>query len=626
MGKRKKETRRLPWYLEEPGFHNYIKAPMVTLDLETTNLDKGDPRTAGNRHVLGVVDGEVLRGMDLENRLATLSQEPMVLAAHNAKFELGWLIRMGIDLDNILVWDTMIGEYVLAGNRQWPLDLDSVAKRYGVEGKERTVDALMKGGVCPSEIPEKWLEDRCLADVRATRAIAEAQMESFRDTALGQVFFTRCIVTPVLASIEAEGMTLDQERVEEEYLRCVEEQHALTGELVELYGAVNFRSGKQVAELLYDKLGFPELTNKRGEPRRTATGARMTDAATLLALKAKTKAQRKFLDLRGRYGQVNARLTKSLEFFKGVCDNYGGTFYGNFNQCVTQTHRLSSSGRKEDINGEKKGVQFQNLPREYKRLFRSKVRGWKVVEIDGAQLEFRVAGILGGDLQVCRDVLTDADIHRYTASVLFKRPEAEITKEQRTAAKAETFAPLYGANSGDAKRKAYIEAFHEKYNEVYKTQQGWVQEVLREGKLVTPWGLVFYWPGTKVERDGYIANSTSIFNYPIQSFATADIIPVSMVYLFWRIKEKGVRARIVNTVHDSTPTEVHPEDVDKLREVAISSFLEDTYKYILNVYGIEIRIPLGIGFTVGEHWGEGEEEKISQPFLGTLLEEEPWNS
>jgi len=64
-----------------------------------------------------------------------------------------------VDITEYLVWDTMIAEYVIYGNQRVPLDLDSVCKRWGLLGKERVIDALMQGGVCPSQMPQHLLSD-----------------------------------------------------------------------------------------------------------------------------------------------------------------------------------------------------------------------------------------------------------------------------------------------------------------------------------------------------------------------------------------------------------------------------------------------------------------------------------
>ncbi len=604
---------KLPFYLSDPRASWYDEVPWTCLDLETTNIEKGDPLVAGNRIVLSSF---TLDGLTLTTPMAmwpdALSKRPSVLVAHNAKFELGWMLREGVDIANILPWDTLLAEYVIAGNRRVPLDLGSVAKRYGFPGKEPVVDKLIKAGVCPSEIPRRWLEARVRYDVATTLSIARKQHEILKRDGLMNVFFTRCITTPVLAAIEREGMRLDPERVNEEYSAQLAARSALEQELDELTGGINLRSGKQVGEFLYDTLKFQEAKDRKGNPVRTVSGARGTSKKVLAKLKAETKEQKRFVKLQGEYSKANARITKALDFFRRVCAEHSGVFRGRFNQSVTQTHRLSSSGRRITFgDGRALGVQFQNLPREYKRLFRAE-DGRVLVEVDGAQLEFRVAGQLGGDAQVLADVVGGADIHRFTASVLAHKDEAEVTDKERTAAKEHTFKPLYGGNSGTTREVEYYEAFREKYKAVEQTQKSWCLKVLNEGKLRVASGLIFYWPGTGMSKSGYIDNTPSIYNYPIQSFATADIIPISLAYTYWGARHLDVR--IINTVHDSVVADVADEDVEAYKQVVQEAWLDRTYEFLRVVYGIRMTIPLAAGWKAGTHWGEGKEIKFTKAY------------
>ncbi len=604
----------LPFYLEEPSASWYDRVPWLCLDLETTNIEKGDPCVPENRVVLQARSaGGPALVVDVEPDSEHFSTAPRVLVAHNAKFELGWLMRYGVDVTHLLPWDTMLAEYVIAGNRRFDLSLGGTAKRYGLPGKEPVVDKLIKTGVCPSEIPRHWLEARVAYDVETTMAIARKQHEILKAEGLMNVFFTRCIVTPVLAAIEREGMTLDPARVREEHARVVGELAQVTEELDKMTGGINMRSGKQLGEYLYDTLKFEELTDRKGDPLRTAAGSRSTSKAVLEKLVARTPDQRRFVALQRDYAKLNARLTKALEFFSGVCREHGASFRGRFNQAVTQTHRLSSSGRRIAFaDGKQRGVQFQNLPREYKKLFTSRVEGRSLVETDGAQLEFRVAGQLGNDSRILADVESGADIHRFTASVLLQKPEHEVTDKQRTAAKPDTFKPLYGGMSGTEAQVRYYEAFREKYAECFATQTAWTYEVLNTKELRIASGLKFYWPDTKLKPapfkggKSYITNTPSIFNYPVQSFATADIIPISLVYTYWMSRD--IDAVLINTVHDSVVADVANEDLEQYKEIVKDAWLDKTYAYLKAVYGITMRVPLAVGMKIALHWGDTKDE------------------
>lgn len=598
-----------------PAWYDDASLPVLALDFETSNLDHGDPRTRANEIVMCCV---AKNGMPAGEVAAQTYQWPgrCILVAHNAKFELGWLKRLGVDTTDWLVWDTMIGEYVIAGNRKFDLSLDATCRRHGLPGKHSVVARMMDAGICPSEIPRHLLLARCNRDVDSVVAIARKQRKYMRANGLLPVMFTRCIVTPVLTEIEFQGMCLDKERVLEEHAKQTKIRAEAETALAALSNGANLRSGKQLGELVYGSLGFQEPCDKRGNILKTASGKPRTDEATLSGFKAKSPAQKAFLTAFRAHRGADSALTKSLDFFKGVVEERGGVFFGTFNQCVTKTHRLSSSGRRILVGGKQRGVQFQNLPRDYKRLFCAGAEGYVLVEADGAGLEFRVAGELGGDPVVLHSVESGEDVHRFTASVINGIPEEGVTSKQRTAAKAHTFKPLFSeGKTGTPREQRYYRAFKEKYATMTAEQERWVATAMKTGKLVLPSGLITYHK-LRVTASGYVEGANVVRNIPIQSFATADIIPVSLVYTFWGMREAGIDGAIVNMIHDSVVAYISSVDVDKYRQIVVDSFLDKTYRYLDLVYGRKMVVPLGVGFKAGKFWGEGEELKFSHKYDG----------
>lgn len=502
------------------------------------------------------------------------------------------------------------------GNQKLPKDLNSTAARYGVGEKEDGVAKLIKMGVNPANIPVDWLSRYCEQDVRITAAVfVQQRIKLFKRNQL-HLIYSRCLTTNALADIERHGVTLDKDRVYEEFENVKKERDQLQLELDRLadslgHGAINWRSGKQVGEFLYDTLAFRELTRGfRNEPDRTASGKRKADSPTIEQLKATTANQRSFKTLYKSLTKASARLTKSLNFFKTVVDEYDNTFYGVFNQGVTATHRLSSNGRRiKAKSGDEYSAQLQNLPREYKRLVRAKHDGWEIAEVDASGLEFRVAIDLGHDELGRQEVIDGADIHQNTFDALSERG---FPPKDRTDAKKYTFKPLYGGlgEEGSATR-AYSEFFQEKYKAIFDVQTSWTYEVLRDKELVTPYGMRFYWPFCKMNRWGRISNSTEIFNYPVQGFATAEIIPFVLVAAWHLLKDWNVR--IILTVHDSIILEVAPDvDREALKKLMFWCFTTAAYAYLESCYGYKMWCPLGAEFKIGSHWGEGKGEKYQE--------------
>jgi len=215
-----------------------------------------------------------------------------------------------------------------------------------------------------------------------------------------------------------------------------------------------------------------------------------------------------------------------------------------------------------------------------------------VGEIDGTQLEFRIAVHMGRDRVGLKNIRTKGfDVHRLTADTL---------GVDRQTAKASTFKPLYGGTGGTPEQREYFAAFKRTYKGIADTQRRWVLKTLQDKEFRTEYGLTFFFPGTRLMGSGWITNSTNIYNYPIQGFATAEIIPIALVCAWHRMA--NIKSFLVNTVHDSIIAELHPDEVGVWHEIAKQCFITDTYDVLRKLYGISLTIPLGVGVLVGSHW------------------------
>jgi DNA polymerase I-like protein with 3'-5' exonuclease and polymerase domains len=607
---------KLPQHVVNPDPEIYRSGNYLTVDFETTVYNRGLGLYPENSLVLAVwslgpahpayTDGTQHVSWENEYGLADLvehCQQADFIIAHNAKFELQWLTRCGLDITEVIVWDTMIAEYVIGGNRwQWAqLSLENCGKRHFGEGKLNIISKMFKSGQCSTEIPESWLLTYCRLDVSLTERLYHSQMALMKGTRLLPVTYTRCLATPALADLENNGMYLDKEKVASLCAQKEREYHDVVARLADVTGGINTNSTLQLREFLYETLGFDELRDRRGNELKTGSGLAKTDQVTISKLKCRTKAQREFLTLYVQSKELYNELTKYLRKFDECGEVVDGWLRAQFNQTNTRTHRLSSSGL--DYN-----TQFQNFPRAYKPLFTSRNKGWLVGEADGAQLEFRVAAHLGRDEVALDDIKQGTDIHSVTADII------GVTRQ---GAKAHTFKPLYGGRSGSPNEVRYYEFFREKYSGITATQQSWINEVLSTGELETEWGLRYYWPDTEMQRSGYVTNSTSICNYPVQAFATAEIIPIGLVYFWHYLKKSDLKMLIVNTVHDSIITELPPEEREDFAALSYRAMVEDTYSYIYRVYGIKLIVPLAAGVATGTHWGNSEAKENEAVYTAT---------
>lgn len=592
---------KLPQHIQNPNPDIYMSENYIVFDVETTNLEKGDCLVADNK--LLIITYKLPNSDKVEIAHWNEFQIPSwffdamescdFIVAHNAKFDLGWMARAGLSLEKIVVWDTQIAEYVLAGNRKMKLSLDASLQRHGRSSKNGYINRMIRAGVCPSELPDSMLDYYAIKDTEETHQLFLSQRQMIANKNLTRTMYTHCLFTPVLTDIETKGMQLDIERVSIVYNKVKEEYDDLVSDFNRIADNINFNSSVQVAEFLYDKLGFEEPKDRKGNPIRTAAGKRKADKSTIESLKAKTKEQKEFIALKRKLSDLTAKLDKALKNFMLCCEENEGLLYGQFNQTITQTHRLSS-------NGKKYKVQFQNMFREFKPLFCAKKDGWLIGETDGAQLEFRIAAFYGQDQQASDDINAGSDVHQFTADTL----TAAGQKTDRQGAKAHTFKPLFGGMSGTKAEVTYYKAFRDKYPGITSKQDSWLTEVLKTDQLTLPTGMIFYWPNTTMSRSGYIDNTTAISNYPIQYLATGEIIPISVVYLWHRLKACNAKTCIVNTIHDSVIAEVCPEEQELYKQLSVQSFTDDVYSYLDKVYGIDFNIKLEVDIKLSSHWAD----------------------
>lgn len=607
----------LPSFLTDPDPTIYETGVPLFLDFETTTEGNGLAIYKSNRIVLACWqlgwDGPMMEkwGSEFEmDELLEAVSKADFLVAFNAKFELQWLARCGLELENILVYDVQIAEYVIGGNR-WQtsmLSLESTAVRHSLPGKVSIVSKMIKAGVPTEDVPREWMKSYCRRDVALLPVLMKRQLTSIAGSRLLPVIYSRCLLTPVLSEMEFQGLQLDADLVRTMCEEKEQEFRDLTEQLNKMTGGINLSPSLALDAYLYDKskLNFEEhKVRKQGKwvPQRTATNRRMMGAEAIATLKATTKEQRTFQELYKRHRSVSTELTKYLRKFKACCDEAGGVLYAKFNQTQTQTHRLSSSGLAYS-------TQFQNLPRAYKKLFIAKRSGWLVGEADGAQLEFRIAVHLGRDEQGLADIRNKVDVHAFTSKTLTDAGQ----ETDRQGAKEHTFKPLYGGSSGTDAEQVYYKAFKAKYPGITATQGRWINTVLMEKKLETEWGLTYYWPDTRLDRSGYVTNSTAICNYPVQALATAEVIPLALVFMWHRLKrmEKPVGIVLVNTIHDSVAAEVDPSWTDIFHALAKQCLIDDASYAMRALYGIHLFCPLGCGVKVGVRWGAGEEVKYEQ--------------
>ena len=244
---------------------------------------------------------------------------------------------------------------------------------------------------------------------------------------------------------------------------------------------------------------------------------------------------------------------------------------------------------------------MQNMPRggtfPVKKVFVSRWQGGKILEADFAQLEFRTAAYLSQDKTAMKEIQDGFDVHAYTASVITESGQ-KITRQE---AKAHTFAPLYGATGfGRTTSEAkYYEQFTKKYKEISLWHTRLAKEALNTQKIKIPSGREFSFPDVKRRTNGGVSHFTQIKNYPVQSFATADIVPLILLAIDDQLQ--NFKSCIVNTVHDSIVIDVHPNEERNVIDI-INNTNKNMKAIIDTNYGIDFNVPLLLEAKMGDNW------------------------
>ena len=326
-----------------------------------------------------------------------------------------------------------------------------------------------------------------------------------------------------------------------------------------------------------------------------SAGGFKTDKNTLsMLLNEVTEPEaKKFIESIVRLSAIETYRSAFIEGIrKGIKSD--GLLHANFNQCITATGRLSSSS-----------PNLQNMPKgrlfPVRKAFVSRFKGGELVEIDYSQLEFRVAGILATDEVVKREVESGFDVHAYTAQVLSDNGEPT----ERGAAKASTFRPLYGGTQGTTAQRTYFKEFFNKYKGIFKWHEHLQNEAIQHKVVTTATGRQFSFPDCQRNFSGTATYKTQIVNYPVQSVATAEIVPLGVIILFNKLKELGLQSIVINTVHDSVLIDTHPDEVQIVKEVGPNCLLE-AQQEAKRRFGLSDFIPLEVEMSIGKNWMEQE--------------------
>ncbi len=572
-------------------------------DTETTSLDPRKARLVGIAISFDSEKGYYIpvgHELTLESRspqleletvlreLTPILEDPSILKiGQNLKYDIRVMRSQGVELQGIEA-DTMVAAYALDSSGRH--NLDFLAKKYLGYDMKTYEEVTGKGAsqigfeqVSIEEATRYSAEDAWAAFLlweRLRSEVSRAGVEKlFREVDLPMV--------GVVAEMEESGIKVDVpflqklEREFEQDLRSIEKRILAFSK----NPGLNLNSPKQLAGFLFEELSLPPQS-------KTKTGY-STDASVLEALAPLHEAPRLLLEFR-EISKLKGTYVQPLQELRDPKDSRIRT---SFHLTGTATGRLSSS----DPN-------LQNIPTRSARGQRIREafvaeEGSKLISADYSQIELRILAHLSGDPVLCESFRSGEDVHRRTASGIFKKDPSVVTDEERAFAKAINFGLMYGKTvfglaeelhipRGEA--KAMIESYFHRYAGVKAFLDSQVAAAHADGFVTTLLGRKRMLPEIRSSNAAVRANAERMaMNSPIQGTAS-DLIKVAMVRLHHELRERGFRAKILLQVHDELVLECPADEVD-----AVSGLLRETMEK-----AIELKVPLLVNVSTGARWSE----------------------
>ncbi len=479
-------------------------------------------------------------------------------------------------------WDIQLMHYVLNPERSH--DLAALAQTYlGVSLEAR--EEVATTGSLFDDIPE---EDN-------TAVLREASVlvplgEKLREGLPELYLRMEEPLSKVLAQMERDGVKVDMGVIRhfaDGLRKELSEREARIREMAD-EPELNISSPKQVGELLFEKLKLDP------KAKRSSRGQFSTDEATLLAIADRHPIVDEILEFRA----VKKLLSTYIEPFPSYVSPRDGRVHTTFNQALTATGRLSSSN-----------PNLQNIPvrtergKEIRKAFVPGTPDGVIVSADYSQIELRIMAHLSKDEHLTQAFREGVDVHAATAAKIFGIPVSEVTREQRSMAKTANFGIMYGISTfGLAQRlhlpraaaKELIDGYFASFPSIRSFIDGSISFAREHGYVETLFGRRRYLPDIQARNATVRALAErNAVNAPIQG-TSADIIKLAMIGVAARLKEQGLRSKMVLQIHDELLFDAVPEEVP-----ALKALVTEVMEHVM-----ELSVPLTVECSSGINWLE----------------------
>ena len=573
------------------------KQKQFVFDTETTNIDVYSAELVGLSFAIKAHEAWYLSmpaereacQKKLELLRPLFENENILKIGQNLKYDISMLAQYGISVRGKM-FDTMLAHYLLEPEQRHNMDyLAEVYLNYLTIPIE---DLIGKGRQQKTmrEVPVELVKEYAAEDADITLQLYEKLLPLLKENGVEKLFYEiEMPLVPVLSRMEANGVKIDTEnlhQISEEFggeIRKIEEQ------IYEAAGTpFNIASPKQLGEILFEKLKIDEKAKK------TKTGQYATGEDVLQKLSHKHPIIQMILD----YRSFTKLKSTYLDALPALVNPKDGLIHTSYNQAVTATGRLSSNN-----------PNLQNIPvrtekgREIRRAFVPRSKAYTLLAADYSQIELRIIAHLSQDPAMVADFNLGHDIHAATAAKVFHVPMEQVTKEQRSRAKAVNFGIIYGMSAfGLAERMELsrseaadiIKKYFEEYAGIKEYMNRSIALAREHGYAETILGRRRYL------RDINGANSVvrgfaerNAINAPIQG-SSADMIKIAMIGIHQEMQRLKMQSKMILQVHDELVFDAHLDELDTLKTIVNDKM----------VNALPLSVPVVVEMNTGANWLE----------------------
>lgn len=504
----------------------------------------------------------------------------------NIKYDYHVLQNHGIRLRNI-DFDTMLASYLLSAHSHRH-SLDALAKQY-FDHEMTPISALIGKGkkqLSMADVALQQVCDYCCEDVDYTCRLRQQLEQELKERKLLDLLNELELpLMKVLAHMERQGIFVDRKVLDDKSKVLREHLDRLAGEIFEIADQeFNLNSPKQVGEVLFEKMHIPPV-------KKTSTGY-STSAEVLETLAIEHPIARKILDFRA----MEKLRSTYIEALPEYINPNTGRIHCSFVQSMAATGRLSS----RDPN-------LQNIPvrteegREIRAAFRPEKPNWSFLAADYSQIELRLLAHFSQDPTLQAAFRDGADIHTHTAARMLDIPLDEVTKEQRSQAKAVNFGIIYGQQAFGLSKQLgipvktaseFIKRYFERYPKVQAYIEQCKQAAHKSGKAVTMFGRERIIPEINNRNAAVRAQAERLaVNTPLQG-SQADLIKKAMLTVEAELLKQQKLAYLVLQIHDELILEVPDHELIDVEHI-VRCAMEKVCK---------LSVPLLVNVSSGKTW------------------------